>query len=78
MVMVYGAKDMVVPLEEVCLCLVEEMEFGQKEAIEVSEHEGRWWLLGWGEVGPIEVGLDGAILVRVAEIRGEGGWVSEG
>ncbi len=31
---------MVEPLEEVGLFMVEEMEFGQEEAIEVSEHDG--------------------------------------
>ncbi len=48
MVMVYVLRMRLcaVPFEEVCLFLVEEMEFGQKETIEVSEHEGCWWLLG--------------------------------
>ncbi len=64
--MVNRAKDGVVPFEEVGFILVEEMEFGEEEAGEVSKHEGCWWLLIWWEVGPVEVGLDGAIAVRVA------------
>ncbi len=66
LVMVCSAKDAVVSFKEVGFFLVEEMEFGEEEVVEVSEHEGRWWLLGWWKVDPIEVGLDGAIEVRVA------------
>ncbi len=58
--MVNGAKDAVVPFKEIGFFLIEDMEFGQQEVIEVSEHEGCWWLLGWWKVDPIEVGLDGA------------------
>ncbi len=53
------------PFEEVGSFLVEKMEFGQEEAIEVPEHGGCWWLFGWGKVGPVEVGWDGAVMVRV-------------
>ncbi len=30
------------------------------------------------EVGPVEVGADSAVVVIVAEVRGEGGGVGEG
>ncbi len=64
--MVCSAKDAVVPFKEVGFFLVEEMEFGEEEAVKVLEHEGCWWLLGWWKVDPIEVGLDHAVMVRVA------------
>ncbi len=64
--MVNGAKDAEVPFKEVCFFLIEEMEFRQEEAIKVLEHEGCWWLFGWGKPPPVEVGLDGAITGRVA------------
>ncbi len=62
-IMVIAPKDTVVPFAEVSFFLVEEMKYGDKEAIEVAEHESRGWLLGWGELGPIEVGLDSAVAV---------------
>ncbi len=65
------------PFEEVGSFLVEKMEFGQEEAIEVLEHAGCWWLLGWGKVGPVKVGLDDAIAVGVAQVRGEGCRIGE-
>ncbi len=77
-VVVYRTKDAVVPFEEVGFFMIEEMEFGQEEAIEVLEHEGCWWLLGWRKPAPVEEGLDGAVTVRVASIQEEGdrgeGW----
>ncbi len=60
------------PFEEVGFFMIEEMEFGQEEAIEVLEHEGCWWLLGWRKPAPVEEGLDGAVTVRVASIQEEG------
>ncbi len=45
MVMVHGAKDVVVPFEEVGVFLIEKMEFRQEEAIEVIEHEVCWRVL---------------------------------
>ncbi len=66
MVLVCGTKDAVVPFAEVGFFLVEEMVFRKEEAVEVLEHEGGWWLLGWCEVDLIEGGLDGTVVVRVA------------
>ncbi len=66
MVVAYGAKDAVVPFKAVGFFLVEKVEFGQEEAIEMPEHEGCWWLLGWGKPAPVDVGLDGTVAVRVA------------
>ncbi len=41
------------------------------------EHKGCWWLLGWGEPDPIEVGLDGAVGVGVVKVGDEGKSLSE-
>ncbi len=69
-VVVNGAKDVVVPFEEVGIFLVEEMEFGEEEMIEVSEHEGCWCLLGWWKVDRIEVGSDDTVLRSRVKVAG--------
>ncbi len=76
-VVVHGAKDAVVTLKEVGGFLVEMLEFGLEGTSEVLEHKGCWWLLGWGEPAPIEVGFDGTIGVRVVKVQGEGRRVGE-
>ncbi len=76
--MIIGAKYAVVPFEEVCVFLIEEMEFGEEEAVEVSKHQGGGGLFFRWEVGPVELDADSAIMVIVAEVQGEGGGVGEG
>ncbi len=43
------------------------------------EHEGCWWSFRWGELAPVEVevGLDGAVGVRVVKVQDEGRRVGE-
>ncbi len=54
------------------------MEFGEEKAVEVSKHEGSGGLLARWEIGPVEVGAYGAIVVIVTEVWGQGGGVGEG
>ncbi len=61
--MIVASKDAVVLFKEVGFFLVEELKFSDKETIEVLEHENHRGLLGWGVLGSIEVGLDGAVAV---------------
>ncbi len=68
MVVVHGAKDVVVPFAEVGIILIEKMEFILKEPIEMLKHEKGWKLLGWVETAPVEEGLNSAIRVGVAEV----------
>ncbi len=70
--MIVASKDTIVPFEEVCFFLVKEMEFGDKETVEMAEHEGRGGLSGGGKISPIEVGLDGAVAVRGTDVRCKG------
>ncbi len=56
------------PVAEVVFLLVEELEFGNEENIEVSVHENRRWLLERGKPRPVEVGSEGAIAVGIAEV----------
>ncbi len=41
-VVVHGAKDAVVSFMEVGVFLVEKIEFGEEEAVEVLEHKRSW------------------------------------
>ncbi len=72
MVVVHGAKDVIVPFVEVGIFLIEKMEFILKEPMEMPKHEGGWWLLGWVDTTPVEEGLDGAMRVRVAQVWDKG------
>ncbi len=35
----------------------------------MAKHEGGWWLMTVGKIGPIDVGLDSAIRVIGAEVQ---------
>ncbi len=72
MIVIGCALDAVVPLAEVVFLLVEELKFGNEEAIEVSVHESWGWLLERGELSPVEVGSEGAVAVGITEVGGVG------
>ncbi len=72
MVVVPSAKDVVSPLAEIGIFLIEKMEFILKELVEMQKRENGWWLLGWVDSTAVEVGLDGAIGVGVAEVYDKG------
>ena len=75
---VFGTKDLLVPLAQVGILLVEVMHLVYQELIEVAEHECCWRLVAMWEIAPVKVGLDSAIGVVVAEVGYKYNGVHEG
>ncbi len=73
--MISCAQDVIVPLAEGGFLLVEELEFGDEETVEVLVHEKWRWLVGRGEPSPVKVGSECVVAVGIAKVRGDGVWV---